>query len=360
MLKYFLIGVSVLAVAASGAALTDLGNLDNPGVSKEGSTLLYSSASRADEIYMDQSYEPDGYTYVDNGLSIYGGANYESADDFLPEDDTTVQEVVIWISGSGMNIRVDFFEGSSSGPGDAPPADFYNEEVSAGDIAFEATGDYLYGYPIIKTTIPISDAELTGERDYYWFGCQNTTGSNTFWWAFRNTDMGGPYWEQTYFYYISYWTPGSSVFGYQYDHFYEIWGSTGPPDEEDPTITNTYPMDDDYPSGIPPDENFAGCHWEDGDPETNKGIDVEASTFDIYDADMGLVLGTLTIDDADLWDVIVDFEAEDPFDEGATYTVETETFDLAGNSATELWTFTTGYLSITEASFGAIKAGFAQ
>jgi hypothetical protein len=36
MLKYFLIGVSVLAVAASGAALTDLGDLE---YSKTGSGI---------------------------------------------------------------------------------------------------------------------------------------------------------------------------------------------------------------------------------------------------------------------------------------------------------------------------------
>jgi hypothetical protein len=356
MIKYFLTGAGVLAVAASGAVLTNLGDLDDPGVSKEGLVLLNSSASRADLIYNDQTYD---YAYCTNGLSIYGAANYESADDFVPEDDyVTVQEVVIWLSAHNVNLRCDFFEGSSSGPGDAPPADFFNEEVSFGVITWEVTVDYLFGYPIVKATVPISDCELS-DGDYYWLGFQNTTGGNTFWWAFDHGTMGGPYWEGTYFYYVSYWTDGSSVFGSSYDEFYELWGTIGPPDEEDPTVTDMYPVDGDYPSGVPPNKNTAGCHWQDGDPDTNKGIDVEASTFDIYDPDMGLVLGTLVIDDADLWDVIVDFEAEDPFEEGATYTVETETYDLAGNGpVTETWTFDVGYTNVVERSFGAIKANF--
>ena len=360
MLKYFLIGVSVLAVAASGAALTNLGTVDDPGVSEAGSVLLYSSAGRADEIWFDQSFDDGaGDAYLTNGLSILGSASYSSADDFEPEDDVTVEEVVYFISGQGMNIRVDFYEGSSSGPGDAPPADFFNEEVSSGDIDWENTGYIYFGiYLCIKATVPISGVDLdAGEK--YWVGAQTTSGGNTFWWCFNYGTFGGPYWDEEYFYYVSSWTPGSSQFLQAYDHYYELWGSSGPPDEDPPIITETYPMNEDYPSGIPPDENFAGCHWVEEDPE-GKGIDVDVSTFDVYDGSMDLVMGELTIDDGDLYDVIVDFEAEDPWEEGAMYTVETETFDGAGNSATELWTFDTGYTTITDSSFGAIKAGFAQ
>jgi hypothetical protein len=259
-----------------------------------------------------------------------------------------------------VDLRCDWFEGSSSGPGDAPPADFFSEEVPSGDVTWEATGDYLYGYPIIKCTVPISDCELTG-GDYYWLGFQNTTGPNTFWWSFDYGTYGGPYWQQTYFYYISYWTQGSTVFGSQYDSFYELWGTTGPPDEEDPTVTDMYPQDDDFPSGVPPADNTAGCHWRDGDPDTNKGIDVENSEFTVYDPDDEVVAGMLDIDDSDLWDVIVDFEADDPWEEGVTYTVETETYDLAGNGpVTEEWSFTTGYVNVAPASLGVIKAGFAE
>jgi hypothetical protein len=354
MLKYFLIGVSVLAVAASGAALTDLGDLE---YSKTGSGITTSSFSRQDEIYMDQSFGDagEGSGYCTNGLSIYGGAGYESADDYEPDDDVTVGQVVVWLSGSGVDLRVDFFEGAT--PSDAPPADFYNCSVSSGDITWENTGYSYFGYPCMKCTIPIDEVDLAA-GDHYWLGVQTTTGSNTFWWSFDYGTYGGPYWTATYFYYISYWTPGQSVFGSPYDSFYELWGSSGPPDEEDPTITDMYPMDEDWPSGIPPEENMAGCHWQDGDEETNKGIDTELSEFTVYDPDDEVVGGSLDIDESDLYDVIVDFEADDPWTEGATYTVETTAYDLAGNSAEESWTFDVGYTNIKTESLGAIKANF--
>jgi hypothetical protein len=136
------------------------------------------------------------------------------------------------------------------------------------------------------------------------------------------------------------------------------WFGGGVPDEEDPIITDMYPQDADWPSGIPPTENVAGCHWQDGDPDENSGIDTDESTFEVFDSGDNPVSGELTIDDADEYDVIVDFEADELWLEGETYTVETTAFDNAGNSADETWDFTTGYTNIVEKSFGAIKADF--
>jgi len=354
MIKWILIaGFAFTSAAFAFDDAVCIGPVDSTWVAPTPTTYVpMPSGYRADLIYGDQTYD---YYYCTNGLSIYGALNWESADDFIPEDDVTVQEVVIWLTRPDVDLRCDFYEGSSGGPGDDPPANFFNEEVSSGDITWEDTGDTLYGYPIIECSVPISDCELI-DGDYYWLGFQNTTGPNTYWWAFDYGTMGGPYWQECYFYYGSYWTNGGwSV----YELFYELYGIV-PPDEEPPTITDTYPQDADWPSGVPPTENTAGCHWRDGDPETNKGIDVEASSFDVYDSAMDPVLGTLAIDDADLYDVIVDFAADDPWTEGSTYTVETDTFDLAGNSATDAWTFDVGYTNIANKSFGAIKAGFAQ
>jgi hypothetical protein len=359
MIKCLLVaGIALATAVFAFDGTVCLVPVDKTGAAPTSAAYVPTPSYGRDVIYDDQTYD---YGYCATGLSIYGAANYELADDFIPEDpgDVTVQEVVIWISAQGVDLRCDFFEGSSSGPGDAPPADFFNEEVPSGDITWEATGDYLYGYPIIKCTVPISDCGLIG-GDYYWLGFQTTSGPNTFWWVFDYGTYGGPYWQENYFYYISYWTPGQYVFGSKYDNFYELWGSTGPPDEEDPTVTDMYPLDDDFPSGVPPADNTAGCHWRDGDPDTNKGIDVENSVFTVYDPDDEVVAGMLDIDDSDLWDVIVDFEADDPWEEGAIYMVETETYDLAGNSANETWYFTTGYTNVAPASLGVIKAGFAE
>ncbi len=142
----------------------------------------------------------------------------------------------------------------------------------------------------------------------------------------------------------------------------EVYAEPGeaPDDSEPPTITDTYPIDDDWPSGVPPTEDTAGCHWQDGDPAENLGIDVTASTFDVRDGDGIYVTGEWDIDDSDLFDVIVVFDVDGIWEEGENYAVETECYDLAGNSTSEFWIFSTGYTNIVEESFGTIKAGFAQ
>lgn len=137
----------------------------------------------------------------------------------------------------------------------------------------------------------------------------------------------------------------------------EIWIGI---DEEDPYITDTYPHNEDWPSGVPPTENTAGCHWNAGDPDENTRIDVDESTFEVRDSGYDLVDGDVNIDDSDLYDVIVVFEADYLWLGGETYTVETTTYDMAGNSATEIWDFTTGYVNIETRSFGAVKALYAE
>jgi hypothetical protein len=83
----------------------------------------------------------------------------------------------------------------------------------------------------------------------------------------------------------------------------EVYAEPGgpPEDDEPPTITDTYPVDEDWPSGVPPGENFAGCHWMDGDPAENRGIDVGASSFFVY-LGSDLILGMLDVDDTDLYE----------------------------------------------------------
>jgi hypothetical protein len=131
-------------------------------------------------------------------------------------------------------------------------------------------------------------------------------------------------------------------------------------DQEDPYITDTYPHNEDWPSGVPPTENAAGCRWNGGDPDENTRIDIDESTFEVRDSGDNPVSGDLDIDDSDPYDVIVDFQADDLWVGGETYTVETTTYDLAGNLATEIWDFTAGYVTIETKSFGAVKALYAE
>jgi hypothetical protein len=145
------------------------------------------------------------------------------------------------------------------------------------------------------------------------------------------------------------------------DWYFGVYAEPGTvSDYEPPYITDTYPVNDDWPCGVPPTEDTAGCHWQDGDPESNVGVDVNASTFDVRDHDGYYVTGDLNIDDGDIFDVVVLFDVDGVWEEDENYAVETVCYDLAGNSTSEFWIFSTGYTIIEEKSFGSIKAGFAE
>jgi hypothetical protein len=135
---------------------------------------------------------------------------------------------------------------------------------------------------------------------------------------------------------------------------------TGGTDDEPPDITGTYPRDEDWPCGVPPTEDTAGCHWQDGDPGSNFGIDVGASSFNVRNSDGIYMTGNLDIDDSDIYDVVVVFDVDGLWEEDESYAVQTVCYDLAGNSTSEFWIFSTGYTKVEEKSFGAIKARFAE
>jgi hypothetical protein len=348
MFKCLIVMVGIIAFAPAAFALGDavcIVPLDKTVTGSTSVTYVPAPSKGREVIYDDQTW--DEY-YCTNGLSIYGEEGYESVDDFVPEDDITVNEVVIWITAQGVDLRCDIYEGSSSGPGDDPPADFFNEEVPSGDITWEDLGGWWP--PVVKATVPITDVNLTA-GETYWLGFQNTTGGNTFWWAFDYGEMGGPYWEQTYFWYVDYWTVGEDLFGSPYEHFYELHGTLT--DNEDPEITETYPHDSDFPSGVPVGTNVT-FHVTDN----LYGCDTGETTCTVEE-NGDPVLGELTFDDSDPLDVAFAWEADDDYTEGASIDVAIVTYDLAGNGpVTEEWTFTTGYVNITPKSLGVIKAGF--
>jgi hypothetical protein len=220
---------------------------------------------------------------------------------------------------------------------------------------------YLFGYyPCYLLSTDFSEAESGG-----WVHILND--DDAFYWSFQRyahypgagpyggpsdcPDSMSPNWFQRGISGASWSYPG-----YPYGLPLRIYGIAS--DETPPVITDMYPVDADYPSGVPVD-SWAGCHWTDLE-EGDVGIKVSDSFFNLYDSDMELLTGMLNVDDADIHDVIVDFEPDDDFLEGATYTAETTCYDLAGNEDTETWDFTTGFVNIEERSFGAIKAGFAQ
>jgi len=347
MFRYVLIAAIAFATAvfAFGDAVC-LVPVDTTGAAPTSTTYIPTSSGYRDVIYDDQTYD---YGYCTNGLSIYGAAGYEHADDFIPDNDVTINEIVMWLSGQNVDLRCDWFEGSASGPGDDPPADFFNEEVPSGDITWEDTGDIQFGYPVIKCTVPISDCELTG-GGHYWLGFQNTTGPNTFWWAFDYGEMGGPYWVEAYFYYVDHWYQDG---WYDYELFYELYGTLT--DHEEPVITETFPHDSDFPSGVPVDTNVT-FRVIDG----VSGCDTGETTCTVEENGAS-VSGDLAFDDSDPLDVAFTWESDGDCTEGASIDVEVVTYDLAGNGpVTEEWNFTTGYVNVAPASLGEIKAGFVE
>jgi len=141
----------------------------------------------------------------------------------------------------------------------------------------------------------------------------------------------------------------------------EVYAEPGPgSDYEPPYITDMYPLNGDWPCGVPPAEDTAGCRWKDGDPEDNFGVDANASTFEVRDHNGTLQVGELDIGDSDIFDVIVVFDVDGVWEENENYAVETECYDLAWNSDSAFWIFSTGYTNVVEKSLGAIKAGFAE
>jgi hypothetical protein len=126
-------------------------------------------------------------------------------------------------------------------------------------------------------------------------------------------------------------------------------------DEEPPYVTDQYPLDEDFPCGVPPG-TFVSFHIQDDE----SGVDVSNCTVALFDSEDNLVPGTMYVDDTDPCDVIFEFDPDGDLAEGETYTIEIHAVDYAGNDADESWAFTTGYMNIDKTSLGRVKAGFAE
>lgn len=227
-----------------------------------------------------------------------------------------------------------------------------------GNMTEDYTGMLWGYYPYYFLSADFGDSESGG-----WLSI--TDADNVYWLAYQrlgNADTGpyggppdvsdtlSPYWVQQ-----GVDGPAWEYPDYPYGMPLRLYGEV---EESDPEITNMYPQDADYPSGVPVG-TWAGCHWTQSDPD-GLAIKVSESNFYLYDDNMDDIDGTLVIDDSDLFDVAVDFEPDDLLNGGETYNVETTCYDLAGNSDTETWQFTTGYANIAPESLGGIKARFAE
>jgi hypothetical protein len=386
MLKYCLISLLVVSAAfavstdkITGSGITGAPSMDltraeecifDQGVSSPGNgawgSMWYQGMAQdmkvADNFSIDSSY--DGYqltSWVEWFCVWYGSLSEGSSKGYWG---------VIYEDGGSTPATTEPYEyGSSAGwhsdlEGGGGGLDYITDVVAADYwpwSVISGTGSpdfYLWGaYPCYKTGAAVEDAESGGwdwmfdTETVYWYAGQFYAPST----PYAGPPDGSPSLVSGGM--VQAGVSGASWSNVGYPMMFQLFGDVGIPDETPPVITDMFPQDADYPSGVPTDAT-TGCHWTEPD-ENDRGIDVDASAFDLYDSNMDPVLGTLNIDDADTFDVSVEFEP-DGLNEGETYTVETTAVDLAGNDTTETWEFTTGYMNIAPASLGSIKAGFAQ
>jgi hypothetical protein len=258
----------------------------------------------------------------------------------------TLEMVRVWLLNSGTaDMLVEVFGDAGAIPDDDDL--LYSEMVSEDDYTWTATGDSIYGYYVYEVKIPISGFDIS-PGTMYWLSLQHQGSFNIFWAA---TQYRYDWWDEWAFYYQGAWIAG----GYCYfrDQFFELHGSLT--DHVDPDITQTFPHDSDFPSGVPVDTNVTFHVIDDV-----TGCDTGETTCTVEE-NGDPVTGDLTFDDSDPLDVAFTWEADDDYTEGASIDVEVETYDLAGNGpVTEEWTFTTGYVNVTPESLGVIKARFIE
>jgi hypothetical protein len=292
-----------------------------------------------DEIYDDQSYYGNDWT---NGYSIWGDEGLETADDFETTAYWTLEMVRFWVKAyATQDIRIDIFDDSGTGPG----ATVFQEEVSS----TEMTWTLIDGWnSIYEVDIPVSGFNIAGVTRY-WLGLQSTTGANSWW---KVMDNEPDWWDNCYFYYYGIWYDSEDFFGEASACMFELHGTL---ESEDPEVTNTFPHDSDFPSGVPVGTNVTFHVTDDA-----SGCDTDETTCTVEESGSPLS-GALTFDDSDPLDVSFTWDPDDDYAEGTSIDVEVVTYDLAGNGpVTEDWTFTTGYVNILPTSLGVLKARFAE
>lgn len=267
--------------------------------------------------------------------AYYGYGSYHLQDDFTLTDAATIQGFewyAVFMGAHPVPFDLHLYPDSGGHP------DTGNELWTVTETPDEEdTGYDMWGVDIMHDWIDLDPSDyFDAEGDtVYWLEVHCAT-SNTFGWA---TEPGGNIHQN-----------GSQ---YPDSAFFIVNGSS---DEVDPTVTDMYPHDEDFPSGVPVDTDVGWHVLDDA-----SGCDIEATEWSVEDSSSDLVLGTMDIDDSDPLDVSFDFTPDDELIEGETYTVDIAAYDNAGNGPVEeTWDFTTGYTNIAPASIGTIKAGYAE
>jgi hypothetical protein len=282
------------------------------------------------------------------------------ADDFSVSEDVVLTEIEWWggyYNGSGpfTSVNLEIYNDDGGPDGDPGTGAIWSVCVPYADCDETYIGSIgdgeMYKYYV---ALGAADQFSLTSGTTYWLCIQPVMDypSQTGLTAQEHANGESVYFVSEYFGFPT-WIEGWQVFLDEYDIAFNLYGGS---DETAPTITGTYPRDEDCPGGVPND-TWIGFHVQDD----SSGCDVGSTT---YSAEMvvgPVIWASENIDDTDPLDVVFDLEPETPFPDGACVDVSIETFDNAGNGpVNENWTFHVGYTTIEAKSVGYIKAGFAE
>ncbi|UCE27604.1 MAG: hypothetical protein JSW52_02300 [Candidatus Coatesbacteria bacterium] len=286
--------------------------------------------------------------------------NSRVADDFSVTADTVLSGVEWWGgyyggTGSFTSVNLEIYNDD-----DGPDGDPGTGAIWSASVPYADCGETYVG--------PIGDGEMYKYLVTLSGGDQFSLTAGTTYWLCIQLVMDYPpqaglaaqeyvngesvYFVSEYFGFPD-WTEGWQVFLDEYDVAFNLYGTS---DDTPPTITDTYPKNEDHPCGVPAD-TWIGFHVQDD----ASGCDVSATTYDALAGGNPVTWAAENVDETDPLDVTFDLQPDAPFGDGATVNVSIETFDNAGNGpVNEDWMFNVGYTNIEAKSLGYIKAGFTE
>jgi len=344
--------VLVLSVCAVFAASTDLGEVSHGGAAY---------VTPGPNGFLDVLYETIEFDYgqLVNGIATAPSYGWVSADDFILEEDSTIEDITYWVLvNSTANGYVHRFWNDTGGSGPGSELD-----QAAATYALTSTGYSQWGYVIYECDIDL-DPDHDMDAGHYWGASWFTSGfwyiavANNAWDDMAYFDYGGSG--------SGPWYSSQSQWGTAYGFFQIYEGTAGEPEFDPPYVEGMDP--DDGEVQVPLDSNIV-FHCVDAEHPVDTG------TIDFTAADTTLgtgralgagssnrtLAGDFDFDDTDPLDIVCTFDPDDDFYEGDTITntVAAGLADSKGNEMADdfVWTFDT-WSGVATSTWGAIKAEF--
>jgi hypothetical protein len=356
--------VLVLGAGVAFAVGTDLGEVLHGGAAY----LPPGPNGFLGVLYMTDEYSAG---LLQNGIATSPSYGWVSTDDFVLDDDSTIEDITYWIinytAPSGYYHRF-WNDTGGSGPGSELPN-------APATFVLTSTGEYSWGYLLYRCDIDL-DPDYDIDAGHYWGASYFSSG---FWYMLVRTNA---YDDQEYFDQggggSGPWYSSQYMWGTAYDFFQIIDGVGGwtPPvpyvDGMDPDDgDDEVPLDVDIvfhckDDGHPIDTDTIVFTVEDQSRRPGRGAPVSDSALTagrVNPRPTGEISGILSIDDADLFDVRCTFDPD------ADLPVDLITCIVDGSLANSkgwvmgddfVWSFETEDPGpgVVQTTWGAIKAEF--